>query len=72
MEDHTPRIARNVRVVLAERGLSQKVLAGMSGIREGTLSRRMTGKREFTANDIIRICNALDCHPNRLLDIEAA
>lgn len=46
------------RMVLAE--MSQAELAKICGVTENTLSNKLQGRTEFKADEIVKICEALD------------
>lgn len=49
-----------LRGKIAEAGYTQGELAKKIGISQNTLTRKLTGKRDFTVGEIDRICSALD------------
>ena len=44
---------------MAEKGISQRKLAELIGVRVNTLNTRFTGKREFDLRDVEAICKVL-------------
>ena len=51
--------ANLLRGILAERGLTQKKLAELVGMKQNTLSSRMTGQSCFDTDEINKICSVL-------------
>lgn len=45
---------------MARRGISQKQLAPMIGMKQQSLSRRLLGAADFRVNELLRIAKALD------------
>lgn len=60
-------------VMLARRKMKSKELAATIGITEANLSLLRSGKvKGVRFETLARICEALDCRPGDLLDIEPA
>ncbi len=57
---------KQIRLTL---GLSQVDLAKMSGLQPSAISHFETGKRSPSLKNLIRLCRALHCKPNALIDI---
>ena len=51
--------ANIIRGKIAERGLTQQKLAEKTGISENSLSRKLSGKRDFRLEEVKRICAIL-------------
>lgn len=49
-----------LRGFLAEKNVTQGSLAERIGMTEGTMSRKMSGKTEFTWSEVVRIIKALN------------
>lgn len=63
------RIATNVRILLAKRGgLPQKALATVLDTDEGSISKFMNGRREWSADDLDRLGHFFDVHPGVFYD----
>lgn len=60
MEGKTLRIAENVRTAAAAAGITQAKLAEAIGVSEPTIYRRMTARRPFTINELLKVSVALD------------
>lgn len=57
--------ASKLKGKIAEAGMTQGDLAAAIGITPNTLTRKLSGKRDFTVGEIDRICAALhivDCN----------
>lgn len=54
------RIASVVRRTMAEKGISQTVLAQALGSSQSAMSRRLLGRIPFSIDELERIANALD------------
>jgi transcriptional regulator with XRE-family HTH domain len=52
-------VAEEIRVLLARRKMSATQLAHITGIKQSSLSRRMTGETAFDMDDLERIADAL-------------
>ena len=52
--------ANKLRARMALVGMSQAELAKICGITENTLSNKLQGRTEFKADEIVKICEALD------------
>ncbi|MFC7275274.1 helix-turn-helix domain-containing protein [Paractinoplanes rhizophilus] len=55
-------VAEELRVVLARRKMSGAELARRTGIKQSTMSRRMTGETAFDMDDLEAIASVLDIH----------
>jgi transcriptional regulator with XRE-family HTH domain len=62
-------VARNLRVLRLQRGLTQKELAKLCGLSESTISAAESGSRNTRFPTILQICRGLGVSPD---DIEAA
>ncbi|WP_251613000.1 helix-turn-helix domain-containing protein [Senimuribacter intestinalis] len=49
-----------LRGKIAEKGYNQKLLAEKVGMSSNSLSRKISGKREFTLSEMISICKVLE------------
>ena len=49
-----------MRAALAKSGIGAKELAKVIGVNESTMSRKMTGKSDFTRSEIQAICQHLN------------
>lgn len=45
---------------MAEKQITQVILASKIGMSENSLSRKMSGKREFRLSEVVEICKVLD------------
>ena len=59
-------IARNIEMVIAEKGLLKKCVAKKAGFSENSFSDMLHGRKIIKADYIPRIANALDVEPNDL------
>ena len=60
-------IKSKLKVVLAERDMTQKQLAEVTGVRPPTISQIALGTAKHIPIDVMdRICAALDCQPGDL------
>lgn len=58
-----------LKAVLAEKGVLQKDLAKVTGIRQPTLSAMNTNTAKHIPLDVLdKICHALDCQPGDILE----
>ncbi|MEM9617531.1 MAG: helix-turn-helix transcriptional regulator [Pseudomonadota bacterium] len=65
------RIVINLDVMLARRKRRAKTLAAEIGITEANLSLLRTGKVKGVRFDtLLKICEALDCRPGDIIDVE--
>jgi transcriptional regulator with XRE-family HTH domain len=53
--------------LLASHRRTQKELAGVLGITQSNVSKRLTGVAEFSASDVLAIAAWLDVDPGRVL-----
>lgn len=51
--------ANKLKGRMAERGMTQSILAKKCGMSSNSLSRKLLKKREFTLSEVIRICDVL-------------
>ncbi len=58
-------IGRQVRALLAERGMQQSELAVALGMTGNALSRRVTGRLSFRADELMQIADHLGVDPAR-------
>ena len=64
-------IKSRLKVMLAERDMTQKQLAEVTGIRPPTISQIALGTAKHIPIDVMdRICDALDCQPGDLFRFE--
>jgi DNA-binding Xre family transcriptional regulator len=59
--------AQRIRSYIDGHGLKQKFICEKSGITRQALSAMLNGGRGIYAEDILALCNALNCTPNDLL-----
>ena len=60
-------IKSRLKVMLAERDMTQKILAEVTGSRPPTISQIALGTAKHIPIDVMdRICDALDCQPGDL------
>ena len=58
-----------VKVMLAERGMTQKQLAEATGVRPPTVSAICLGTAKHIPVDVLdKFCEALDCQPGDLME----
>lgn len=62
-------IGDNLRYIRTMLGLTQRDLEERSGIKEAAISRYEKNKSEPSINNIRRLCKALGCTPNALIDL---
>ena len=61
-------VAKRIAALTSELGLSQRGLAKKSGLSQSTLSRAMSGEREFHVDELLDIATALDVPLAELVD----
>ena len=61
-------IGKNVRAARLKANLTQECLAELVGIHWQTVSNIETGKFPFSVNTFVRLSQALETSPNRLLE----
>lgn len=71
MSESTTGLARRVKVLREQLGLSQDVLAGKIGMSRSALSLVETGERRVTTDELVKFSQALNTTPGVLLGIEA-
>lgn len=49
---------------MAEAGITQRILAEKVGFSENTLTRKISGKRDFTTSEAVKICEILGITDN--------
>lgn len=49
-----------LRAKMVEKGLTQRELAAAIGLSENSMSRKLTGKRDFSVQEALRISEALN------------
>lgn len=59
-------IEKNIKRIIAEKGLKQKFVAERSGFTEQQFSDLLTGRKTFDVSYVIPICQALNVNPNDL------
>ncbi|MBQ8885662.1 MAG: helix-turn-helix transcriptional regulator [Clostridia bacterium] len=59
--------AKNLSVVLKYKGYTQKQLADLLSVNQGTICRWLKGTREPDLNTLLLLCEVLDESPNELL-----
>lgn len=56
-----------LRAKMVEKGLTQKELAAAIGLSENSVSRKLTGKRDFSIQEALKICEVLSLeNPNEI------
>jgi transcriptional regulator with XRE-family HTH domain len=63
-------VSRNIRTLMALRGISQIRLADEVGISQTGVSKRLRGVTPFDLNDLERIAQVLDVRPIDLLNAD--
>lgn len=58
---HLTHIGQMIRLARESRELTVEAAADKIGIGKGDLSELENGKRNFTINTLVKICNALNC-----------
>jgi XRE family transcriptional regulator, regulator of sulfur utilization len=61
-------LGKNLRAARVRMKMSQEELASRSGIQQGEISRMEHGKRDPQVSTLIRLAEALEMPPGRLLD----
>lgn len=56
--------AQKLKGKIVEAGMTQGELAKTIGISQNTLTRKLTGRRDFTVGEVVRICDALHITDN--------
>ena len=71
---YTPSLAlaRQVKAAATRVGLSQYKLAQILGVSPASMSKRLTGQKEFTFSDLLVIAGALDMSLSELLGDDIA
>ena len=67
-QQYEETIARNIRLYLATRGLTQASLAKPLGIKPSAVSMKMLGKTSWSISDVVNAADFLDVRPEDLLD----
>ena len=60
-------VGASVSAVMTHKAMTVETLAGLIGMTEGNLWRRLAGSAEFTATDVVRLARALDVEPGVLM-----
>ncbi|MDR1322432.1 MAG: helix-turn-helix domain-containing protein [Gracilibacteraceae bacterium] len=63
-------VAERVQQIIHDKGMKQLAIAQKAGYSEGAFSAMLTGRRVIKAQDVERICRALDVTPNELFCFE--
>lgn len=58
-----------LKAKISDSGMTIKAIAERSGIKRYTLDRKLKGRGEFTANDIVGLTKALKLKPSERNDI---
>ncbi len=61
-------LGENLRAARQERGLTQERVAHISGVQAGEISRIEHGKRDPQTSTLLKIAEALQVPPGRLLE----
>lgn len=67
IEFNTGAVGRVIRRLRTEKGWSQDVLSGLTGIARSHLSMIETGKKQANFETVWRIANALEVTPHQLV-----
>lgn len=59
-------VCKNTKIIIERKGLKQKSIAIKAGYSDQQLSNLLTGRKIFSAYDVLRIANALEVTPNEL------
>lgn len=62
------RVARNIRAELARSETKQSWLAAELGMTQGAVSHRLTGRTDFSVNELVKIAAVLGVPLSTLLD----
>jgi len=62
------RLGANIRRIMKSRGMTQRQLAKAIGKTEARVSNYVNGKRDMGIRSLMRICEALNCGVNDLLE----
>lgn len=65
----TINVCKYTKEIIQDKGLKQKSVAVKAGYTDQQLSNLLTGRKIFSAYDILRIANALEVTPNDLFGI---
>lgn len=65
------RIAANVRAEVARRGVSQSALAELLGMNQAGISRRLSGRIDFSASEIAALAEYLSVPVNAFFNTPA-
>ena len=63
-------VAENIRKIIKERGLKQKIVAKKAGYTEQQFSNLLCGRKTIETEDVTKVCNALGVLPNDLYGIK--
>lgn len=58
-----------IRLLREKREWSQEYLAEVAGVHDRTIGKIERGQMNFSVLMLSSLCKALDCSPNRLLDV---
>lgn len=64
----TASLKQKIRILCVKNNLTLTQVAEQIGISQPTLSAKLNGKSEFTANQIVGLANLLSVTPNDLLE----
>lgn len=62
------RLGANIRRIMGEVGMTQGQLAKATGATEAKISNYVNGKRDMGMTTLLRICKALECGVDDLLE----
>ncbi len=65
-------VAENIRRIIKERGLKQKIVAEKAGYTEQQFSNLLCGRKTIETEDVAKVCKALGVLPNDLYGIKSA
>ena len=60
-------VARNLKRLMAERGVPQRQVAEVLGVTQSNVSKRLKGRTPFTTDDLDALARAFEVHPGDLL-----
>ncbi len=67
-EAERKRLGDNIRRIMKSRGMTQRQLAKATGATEAKMSNYVNGKRDMGIRSLMRICEALECGVDDLLE----
>lgn len=64
-------VAAEVRAAMARAGKRQADIAGVIGMHQGSLSKRLSGDMPFRVDELVQIARAVDVAPSELIRLAA-